>query len=183
MKEENWQEAIQTAKNLNQKNSSLENKSLLLKAYLGSEQYSEALSLASSLYEAEGRDSNDVFFDYLKALYKVGKRTLLQVLIRENLEGAKGEKRSMLYYYSALLQDKNSSNYLKFMRQALLANPRNNEVLFAMYELYFARKDYRNAQFYLKQAMSIEGKKNKRYRRLYEELSELLSAVKSSTIK
>jgi len=174
IKDENWQVAIQTAKNLLSKNPSNENTSLLVKAYLGGEQYDDALNLATPIYEREGSVNNDVFFDYLKALYNARKRATLRNLIKENLEEARGERKSMLYYYSALLQGKNSSSYLQFMRQALLTNPRNNEVLVAMYEFYFENKDYRNAQFYLKQAFSIDGKKNKKYLKLYERLSELL---------
>lgn len=176
LKEEAWKAAIQSARNLVARNPSNENKSLLVKAYLGGEQYTDALEIASALYEAEGKVNNEVFFDYLKALYMAGKKGVLHKLINTNIEEAKGERRSMLYYYSALLQGKSSSNYLKFMRQALLTNPRNSEVLFAMYELYFERHDYRNAQFYLKQAISIEGKRNKKYLKLYEKLSELLGS-------
>lgn len=189
LKEESWQVAIQTAKTLVSKNASDKNKSLLLKAYLGAKQYTDALPIASELYERSGvanlsnegfndsftEGANEVFFDYLEALYKAGQTLKLKVLIASHIDGAKGDMRSVLYYYSALLQGKKGNNYLKFMRASLMANPRNSEALFAMYTFYFESKDYRNAQFYLKQAISIDGKRNKRYRQLYEELSSLLS--------
>ena len=44
----------------------------------------------------------------------------------------------------------------------------------AMYQWYFVSKDYRNAQFYLRQAIGIEGGNNKNYLRLYENLNQLL---------
>ena len=73
-----------------------------------------------------------------------------------------------------MLTSKNSSTHLYLLRQALLTNPRNEKALFAMYQWYFLSKDYRNAQFYLKQAMGIEGGINKNYLRLYENLNQLL---------
>ena len=73
-----------------------------------------------------------------------------------------------------MLVSKNSSTHLSLLRQALLTNPRNEDALFAMYQWYFLSKDYRNAQFYLRQAIGIEGGNNKLYLKLYENLNQLL---------
>ena len=151
-----------------------ENNELLVKAYLGNRQYSEALRIARNLYNSESLPSNELFSAYLEALYKTNNTASLNRIINQNINISKGEKKSILYYYSAMLTSKNSLSRLSLLRSALLTNPRNENALFAMYQWYFLAKDYRNAQFYLKQAIGIEGGNNKNYLRLYENLNQLL---------
>ncbi len=174
LKKENWDNAVNIALNLVKRSSTDENQSLLMKAYLGIGQYYDALKIATLLYEKEKNNSNEVFFDYLEALYKAKSFKVLERIIIENINTSKGERKSMLYYYSAMLKGKASQNYLSSLRQSLLANPRNKKSLFAMYEWYFSNKDYRNAQFYLKQAIGIEDGNNQKYIKLYETLKEKL---------
>ncbi len=174
MKNENWEKAVSIAESLVGKNPSDENRALLLKTYLGNGDATNALRIASSLYRSNESPSNEVFSDYMEALYRSGNIASLQGLIRKYLQESKGETKSMLYYYSALAMGKNSENYLSLLRSALLTNPRNKNALFAIYEWYFSRRDYRNAQFYLKQAMGVDGGQNKRYLKLYNDLTLLL---------
>ncbi|MGP1438824.1 MAG: tetratricopeptide repeat protein [Treponema sp.] len=174
IKNENWVEAVNIGVNLVKRAKTNENQELLVKAYLGNKQYSEALSIARQLYNSESSPSNELFSDYLEALYKTNNIASLNNIINQNINTSKGEKKSILYYYSALLTSKNSLSHLSLLRSALLTNPRNEDALFAMYQWYFLSKDYRNAQFYLKQAIGIEGGNNKNYLRLYENLNQLL---------
>lgn len=175
LKNENWSSAVDIASKLVKINPSIENKGLLVKAYLGNAQYKDALDISSDLYKTEKVVSNELFFDYLESLYRTGSIKALRQLITDNIETAKGEKLSMLYYYNAIaVAGRSSANYLSLLRSALLTNPRNKVALFSMYEWYFSSKDYRNAQFYLKQAMGIEGGANKKYLELYERLNQLL---------
>ena len=44
---------------------------------------------------------------------------------------------------------------LSSLRSSLTANPRNEDALFALYELYFKKNDYRKAQYYLKQVIAL----------------------------
>ena len=174
IKDENWAEAVKMANSLVAKNPSAKNRELLVKAYLGNGKASEALREASLLYREHPSSSNEVFFDYMEALYQTGNISTLNALIRQHLQESRGEQKSMLYYYSALSAGKGSSNYISLLRTALLTNPRNKTALFSMYEWYFANKDYRNAQFYLKQAIGVEGGENKKHLALYENLNQLL---------
>lgn len=174
IKNENWLKAVQIGEELVKKANSNETKELLVKAYLGNGEYNEALVIARNLYNSETSPSNELFSDYLEALYKTNSVSSLSRIINQNLNSSKGEKKSILYYYSAMLSPKNSGSHLSLLRSALLTNPRNEDALFAMYQWYFLSKDYRNAQFYLKQAIGIEGGNNKNYLRLYEKLNQLL---------
>ena len=174
IKNENYLKAVKIGEDLLKKANTNETKELLVKAYLGNAQYNEALVLSRELYNSEISPSNEVLSDYLQALYKTNSISSLNRIINQNLALSKGEKKSILYYYSAMLVNKNSSSYLSLLRQALLTNPRNEDALFAMYQWYFVSKDYRNAQFYLRQAIGIEGGNNKNYLRLYENLNQLL---------
>ena len=174
IKNENWLKAVEIGEDLVKRASTNEHNELLVKAYLGNWQYNEALVIARNLYNSESSPSNDLFSDYLEALYKTNNSASLNQIINQNLNSSKGEKKSILYYYSAMLTSKNSTRYLSLLRSALLTNPRNEDALFAMYEWYFIAKDYRNAQFYLKQTIGIEGGNNKKYLRLYENLNQLL---------
>jgi len=174
LKSENWDHAVSLAITLLKQNPSDANKAFLIRAYLGGGQYDLAFSIASNLYQNNEQLSDEVFFYYLETLYYTGKTNILKNIINKNIEDARGEKKSMLYYYNARLQGKRSSAYLSLLRSALLTYPRNQIALFSMYEWYFEQKDYRNAQFYLKQAIGIEGGANKKYSDLYDKLNLLL---------
>ncbi|MGP1414305.1 MAG: tetratricopeptide repeat protein [Treponema sp.] len=174
IKKENWVKAVEIGEDLVKKTNTNESKALLVKAYLGNRQYNQALIVARDLYNSESSPSIEVFSDYLEALYKTNSISYLNRIINQNINSAKAEKKSILYYYSAMLTSKSSSTHLSLLRSALLTNPRNENALFAMYQWYFLSKDYRNAQFYLKQAIGIEGGTNKHYLRLYENLNQLL---------
>lgn len=174
IKNENWLKATQIGEDLLKRTNTNEIKELLVKSYLGNGQYDKALLIARDLYNSENSPSNELFSNYLEALYKTNNQASLNRIINQNLPSSNGEKKSILYYYSAMLNPKNSSSHLSLLRSALLTNPRNENALFAMYQWYFLSKDYRNAQFYLRQAIGIEGGNNKNYLRLYENLNRLL---------
>lgn len=174
IKKENWLKAVEIGEDLVKRAKTNEHNELLVKAYLGNGQYNEALLIARNLYNSENSPSNELFSDYLEALYKTNSSALLNQIINQNLNSSKGEKKSILYYYSAMLTTRNSTRHLSLLRSALLTNPRNEDALFAMYQWYFIAKDYRNAQFYLRQAIGIEGGNNRKYLRLYENLNQLL---------
>ena len=59
------------------------------------------------------------------------------------------------------------------LRASLLANPRNKEALFAMYELYLSAKDYRKAKYYLGQVLALDPS-NRKNAVLAEKLEKLL---------
>ena len=62
--------------------------------------------------------------------------------------------KSALYYQRSRLESSEDKK-LSSLRSSLTANPRNEEALFALYELYFNKNDYRKAQYYLKQVIAL----------------------------
>ena len=46
-------------------------------------------------------------------------------------------------------------NQLADLRSSLMEQPRNSKSLFRLYEIYFEKKDYRKAQYYLKKVVAI----------------------------
>ena len=62
---------------------------------------------------------------------------------------------------------------LAALRQSLTANPRNIEPLFELYVYYYKKADYRKAQYYLKQVVSLDSS-NEEYLRLNQKLDSLL---------
>ena len=75
-------------------------------------------------------------------------------LIASMLPSASSQLKSFLYYQRSMLAT-NDSDKLADLRQSLTANPRNSEALFELYRYYFERKDYRKAQYYLKQVVAL----------------------------
>lgn len=171
----NWQKALEPAKKLALKYPSYEHDKLLLQVYLGSGKNREALAAARKLYLSSAQSSEEIISYYLESLYKTGDNGEIRKIISLRMTNARSEQKSVLHYYNALLfKNSDSGTYLSEMRSALLANPRNKKALFSMYEWHFAGKDYRNAQFYLRQIIALEPG-NTKYIKLAENLAALLA--------
>ncbi|MCI6323077.1 tetratricopeptide repeat protein, partial [Treponema porcinum] len=63
---------------------------------------------------------------------------------------------------------------LSDLRSSLIANPRNSDALFRLYQIYFDKKDYRKAQYYLKQVVALNPN-DEEFHRLNDELTLLLN--------
>ena len=88
------------------------------------------------------------------------------------LPSASSKMKSYLYYRKSFLE-RSEETALADLRSSLIANPRNSEALFRLYEIYFDKKDYRKAQYYLKQVVAINPNDSS-YRRLNEALTQLI---------
>ncbi|MCM1322462.1 MAG: hypothetical protein NC041_06240 [Bacteroides sp.] len=75
-------------------------------------------------------------------------------MIRDALPAASSRQKSALYYERSRIAAAEEEK-LSWLRSSLTANPRNEDALFGMYELYFSKKDYRKAQYYLKQIVAL----------------------------
>lgn len=132
----------------------------------------EARLLGSELY-AKYPSDEDVQLIYIKVLIASGNRDGARTLIETLLSGAQSKMKSSLYYERSRLQS-DENQKLADLRACLTANPRNEDALFALYELYFRRADYRKAQYYLKQVISLNAN-DERLKTLNSNLDELLS--------
>lgn len=133
---------------------------------------SEALRMCRDLYSRFPSDE-DVQTMYIRVLIATGSKAEARSLIETLLGTAQAKFKSALYYERSRLQTDESA-VLADLRSCLTANPRNEDALFALYELYFRRADYRKAQYYLKQAIALNANDEK-LRALNAALDDLLS--------
>lgn len=113
----------------------------------------EANRIASALYSAHPLDE-DVQQTYIKVLVASGRRTQASQLISQLLPNATQHMKSFLYYERSLLGTTEDS-VLGDLRSSLTANPRNRDALFRLYQIYYNKKDWRKAQYYLKQVVAL----------------------------
>lgn len=167
-----WPEAVKTAEDLVGISGDDAARLVLLRACLGAGQSARAVSLARELYGGARRDDT-VTGLYLAALIASGDSRSASDVIKSRMLDAGSSLKSVLYYYESRLAA-DPELRLSSLRSSLLADPRNKQSLFAMYELYFDRKDYRKAQYYLKQVIALDPV-NPAYLRLQSKLDEMLA--------
>lgn len=131
----------------------------------------EAWNLISPIYHADG-DNEDVLQSYVETLARTGRTDQALALINARLPSASPKMRSFYYYRRSFLQRSQDAS-LADLRSSLIANPRNGDALFRMYQIYFADKDYRKAQYYLKQVIALD-RNNSAMRQLDEDLQKLI---------
>lgn len=74
-------------------------------------------------------------------------------MIAKLLPTASAKMKSFLYYKRSYLVAGEDA-VLADLRASLTANPRNKEALFRLYTIYYNKKEYRKAQYYLKQVVA-----------------------------
>ncbi|MGI5117852.1 tetratricopeptide repeat protein [Treponema sp. SP13] len=131
----------------------------------------EAWNLISPLY-AENPDDDDILQSYVVVLSKTGRNAQALSLINSRLPASSSRMKSFFYYRRSFL-DVSQEDSLADLRSSLIANPRNTDALFRLYEIYYERRDYRKAQYYLKQVVALEPNDTE-MRKLNEELSKLI---------
>lgn len=114
----------------------------------------EAWKFAQELYLQDSQDE-DVLQSYIKVLVGTNKRSQASQMIAKLLPGASSKMKSFLYYERSFFAS-NDDEILSDLRASLTANPRNRDALYRLYELYYTRKDWKRAQYYLKQVVALE---------------------------
>ena len=153
IRQKQWEKAFEVSQKLIKMDSS-ENaiiKNITICIELGKNE--EALLLASKLYETNP-ESENVQISYVKSLIANKKNAEALSLIEKLLPKASSKLKSALYYEKSRLETSEDKK-LSSLRSSLTANPRNEDALFALYELYFQKNDYRKAQYYLKQVIAL----------------------------
>lgn len=139
---------------------------------LNTNRLTEAENMIVRLYQ-ENPGLETVQEMYIRTLVATGKTSAAGTLIGRLLPGASSQMKSFLYYQRSFLQS-GSSARLSDLRQSLTANPRNPEPLFEMYRYYYDNKDYRKAQYYLKQVVALNPSDGELLK-FNEELEDLLA--------
>ena len=152
---QNWEKAYEACKKLVSLDS--ENPVTALRyveVCLYVQKYNEAYNFISKLYK-KNPDDELILQAYVLAYSKTGKRDDVLKFINSLLpETANKKIKSDLLYQRSFLQ-KMEENQLADLRSSLMEQPRNSKSLFRLYEIYFEKKDYRKAQYYLKQVVAI----------------------------
>lgn len=131
----------------------------------------EAGNIAERIYKDSPNDE-DAQTAYIKVLASSGQVAAANQLIAKLLPDANSKMKSFLYYERSFLQG-SEDQVLSDLRSSLTANPRNKDSLYRLYKIYYNKKDWRRAQYYLKQVVALDPA-NSIYVRQNAELDKLL---------
>jgi len=131
----------------------------------------EALEIAEKAYNSNKTDET-ICQAYIYAYSNAGKREDSIALINSLMNDASPKLKSYLYYSRSYLQ-MTEDTILADLRSSLIANPRNSDSLLRLYEIYFAKEDYRKAQYYLRQVVAINPNDSS-IKKLNEALTKLI---------
>lgn len=113
----------------------------------------EAYDYARRLHDANPNDEA-IMRSYVRAYCQVGNRDAVMRYLDSQIATASPKMKSYLLYRRSFLQ-LTENNILADLRSSLISNPRNSDALFRLYEIYYDKKDYRKAQYYLRQVVAI----------------------------
>ncbi len=133
----------------------------------------EAREFFSLLLESKV-DQEELALLEVKLLISEGKNTEARERIDAMISSTVAARSKSILYYERSRVASSEDVKLADLRSSLTSNPRNNEALFALYEFYFGKKDYRKAQYYLKQVVSLSPS-DQRLLKLNEEIEILLA--------
>ncbi len=154
MNRKEWDEAYKASLSLLDNNGDwLANLIVHLDICIALKKNTEAWTIASKIY-SEQSDNDDCKQAYLKTLVALGRNQDAKKFIDQNISTANAKFRSFLYYEKSFLSS-GEEEILKDLRASLTANPRNKDSLFRLYTIYFEKKEYKKAQYYLKQVVAI----------------------------
>ncbi len=169
---ENWQEAYTASRNLialGKVSSEVVEKYVSVCIKLG--KYNEAYEYAKERYDENPSDEL-LLQTYILAYSKVGNRDAVLKYIDSLMNNSSSKVKSYLYYRRSFLQLTEDKS-LADLRSSLIANPRNSDALFRLYELYYDKQDYRKAQYYLRQVVAINPNDSS-FKKLNEALTKLM---------
>ncbi|MBR5400502.1 MAG: tetratricopeptide repeat protein [Treponema sp.] len=169
---ENWAEAYAISSRLMESQS--DNEEVVFKhvtVCLKMDKYFQAMEVAQKAYSANP-SSELITQTYVLACTHVLSREEAVKLIDSMMSSASSKMKSYLYYRKSYLE-RSEDTALADLRSSLIANPRNSDALFRLYEIYYDKKDYRKAQYYLKQVVAINPNDSS-VRKLNEALTQLV---------
>ncbi|MCR5766623.1 MAG: hypothetical protein K6G09_11705 [Treponema sp.] len=133
--------------------------------------YTEALETATNAYRRN--PENEIIMQaYVIAYCSVNSNEEALNLINGFITASSSKMKSYLYYQRSFLQHTEEAA-LADLRSSLIANPRNSDSLFRLYEIYYEKEDYRKAQYYLRQVVAINPNDSS-IRKLNEALTQLV---------
>ncbi len=175
MQRENWQEAYEISRKIvNSAKSSSDVISRHITICLKLKKKAEAMEVAKSAYTRHPQDEiilQSYIFAYTESETRDSAISFINSMLAS--ENVSKKIKSYLYYRRSFLQP-NEDAVLADLRSSLKDSPRNSDALFRLYEIYFARSDYKKAQYYLKQVVSINPNDSS-VKKLNEALTQLMN--------
>ena len=113
----------------------------------------EAWKLAESMYEADPKNEDNIKV-HMKVLIATDKKAQALALFKELEPTASSAMKSFLYYEKSQI-DSDTDTKLSDLRTSLTYNARNIDSLYAMYKIYYGQRNWKLAQYYLKQVVAI----------------------------
>lgn len=172
IREKEWQKAYDVSSKLISEDNS--NRGYLfnhVEICLALKRYDEAWNLVSQAYRQSPSDES-VVQAYISVMVASGRNAQALALINQQIDSAGSKLKSFLYFQRSFLRETEALS-LSDLRSSLIANPRNSDALFRLYEIYFAKNDYRKAQYYLKQVVALNPN-DSALRALNEKLNSLI---------
>ncbi len=153
VKNKDWNNAYKSSSNLLKLKDYPENAVYThIEICISSGRKDEAMKKASEQYSAKPNDENAIQ-SYVAVLVATGKTAEANRIISQKMNGFSNKLKSVLYYQKSFLE-KSEDQILANLRQSLTANPRNKDSLYRLYQIYYNKKEYRKAQYYLKQVVA-----------------------------
>ena len=172
MQRENWSEAYEISKKIVESGKAGgEVVFAHVKNCIKLNKKSEALSVAEAAYKENPSDEN-ICRTYIFANAQAGQRDAALKIIDDMLATAPQKMKSYLFFQRSYLQLTEDLK-LADLRSSLTQNPRNSEALLSLYEIYYDKKDYKKAQYYLRQVVAINPNDTS-IRKLNEALTQLM---------
>lgn len=113
----------------------------------------EASRIAKDLF-SKNRQNADVQKAYVKVLVSSGQDSEADKQINSLMANADSAMKSFLFYEKSFLYGDESS-MLENLRASLTQNPRNSDALYRLYQVYYNKKDWKRAQYYLRQVVAL----------------------------
>lgn len=155
IKEKKYEEAYKLSKKLvSQENVLKETKITHIEICTNAKRTEEAFSIASELYKNTPQDEL-VQQIYLKVLVSLNRKTEAMSIINSLISGANSKMKSFLFYQKSFFESTEEA-MLSDLRSSLTSNPRNEEALYKLYQVYYNKSDWRRAQYYLKQVVALD---------------------------
>lgn len=150
-----WSKAYEISSQLIQKSpNNTEIISRHVKVCINNGKKNEAFETAQKAYNSNTNDET-IIQTYVYAYCETNNRDSSLNLINKLMnETTSQQVISYLYYQRSYLQRSEDTIFADLL-SSLIANPRNSDSLFRLYEIYYEKKDYKKAQYYLKQVVAI----------------------------
>ena len=169
---ENWQQAYTVSKTLIAgENVSAQVVEKYVNVCIRLGKTNEAYEYAKSRFDANPQDEV-LLQSYILAYSQVGSRDAVLKYIDSLMNGSSAKIKSYLFYRRSYLQ-LTEEKQLADLRSSLISNPRNSDALFRLYEVYYGKKDYKKAQYYLRQVVAINPNDSS-VKKLNEALTKLM---------